>query len=75
MTKINELLTGMWYWLLDLREEHGQDLIEYALIAALVSVGIVVAVALSPLQNGFTTWAGDVVTCITGDAAACDALF
>jgi len=36
--------------------EEGQDLIEYALVTALIAVGIIVTIVLTPLEEAFTTW-------------------
>jgi len=47
------------------RDEKGQDMIEYALIAAVISIPIVL-VAVGLLSPAFANWAGDVATKIGG---------
>jgi len=49
------------------REEKGQDMIEYALISALLSLVIVVAAA-GVLEGSFTNWANWVAEQINGVA-------
>ena len=44
--------------------EEGQDLIEYALISAVLSLGIIAVIVLAGIPSAFTGWAGDVVTAI-----------
>jgi Flp pilus assembly pilin Flp len=56
----------LYVWLKDLlQRERGQDMVEYALITVLVSVGVVLAVWASGLFDGFGTWADNMVACIT----------
>ncbi len=50
MTKLYTLLKGL------LRNERGQDMVEYALITVLISVAIVLA-AIFILEPAFTSWA------------------
>ncbi len=45
--------------------EEGQDLIEYALITAALSLGIIVIVAGAGIPGAFTGWATRIVTAIT----------
>ena len=53
-----------------LREEDGAQVIEYALIIAVVSIALVVALsALTANGGGFATFIGRVTTCLT--TAAC----
>jgi len=47
------------------RDERGQDMIEYALIAAVISIPIVL-VAVGVLSPAFSNWAGDVAGKIGG---------
>ncbi len=55
----------LYIWLKDLlRNERGQDMVEYALITVLVSVAIVLAV-IAILPGAFKTWADAVEACIT----------
>ena len=61
----------LYVWLQDLlRNERGQDMVEYALITVLISVAIVIAV-LAVLPGAFTTWANDVKSCITAPSTDC----
>jgi Flp pilus assembly pilin Flp len=59
---LNELMLRVWAWF---HREEGQDLIEYALVTALISVAIITAVALTPLGSAFDTWAQNVADAIT----------
>jgi len=54
----------LYVWLTDLlRNERGQDMVEYALITAVISIAIVVAV-IAILGPAFTVWAEGVRDCI-----------
>ena len=66
MTKLYTFLKGL------LRNERGQDLVEYALITAVISIAIIVAVMLI-IGPAFTTWANSVEACIE-TPSACVAL-
>ena len=46
--------------------EKGQDLIEYALVTALISVGIILTVVLTPLESAFGTWVTNIAADISG---------
>ena len=46
--------------------EEGQDLIECALVTALISVGIIVGVILSPLSSAFDGWVTNISSEISG---------
>ncbi|NDZ15970.1 Flp family type IVb pilin [Variovorax sp. WS11] len=48
-------------------EEDGAQIIEYALIVAVVSLGLILLVQTGLLANGgaFTTWLANVGTCLT----------
>ena len=59
MTKLFDLIKGL------IRREEGQDVIEYALISALISVGVISVVLLTGLVDAFGAWATAV-----GDALA-----
>lgn len=49
-----------------LREEDGAQVIEYALIIAVVSIALVIALsALTKNGGGFTTFIGRVTNCLT----------
>jgi pilus assembly protein Flp/PilA len=53
---MNKVMLKLYLTLQALREEHGQDLIEYVLIGGVVALGAVA---------GMTTFAGDVNTAFT----------
>ena len=46
------------------RDEEGAQVVEYALIIAVVSIGLVVLMKSGTLFTGFTAWMGRVVTCL-----------
>jgi Flp pilus assembly pilin Flp len=52
MTLVNELLTKVWLGLRSLKDERGQDLMEYALLAGFIAVAFAVAAA-AVLTTGF----------------------
>jgi Flp pilus assembly pilin Flp len=45
--------------------EEGQDLIEYALVTAVISVGIIVGIIFTPLGTAFQTWVDNIAAEIT----------
>ena len=47
------------------QREEGQDLIEYALITAVISVGIIVGLILTPLGTAFQAWVDGIAAEIT----------
>lgn len=52
------------------KDEEGAQVVEYALIIAVVSIGLVVALdALADNGGGFATFITRVTTCLTGTAA------
>ena len=54
----------IYVWLTDLlKSERGQDMVEYALITAVISIVIVLA-TITVIGPAFTIWAGSVKTCI-----------
>ena len=54
------------------RDEEGAQVVEYALIIAVVSIGLVVLIQNSALLgNGFTGWVTRVVDCLTGTPGSC----
>ncbi len=58
----------LYVWVKDLlRNERGQDMVEYALIVAVISIVIVLATMLA-IGPAFTTWANGVAGCITNPA-------
>lgn len=52
------------------KDEEGAQVVEYALIIAVVSIGLVVALTgpAPSLATGFTTFIGRVTGCLTGGA-------
>lgn len=44
--------------------EEGQDLIEYALISAVLSLGIIAVIVIAGIPGAFEGWAGDIVASI-----------
>ncbi len=46
------------------QREEGQDLIEYALITAVISVGIITGLVLLGLSGAFQGWVDDITTAI-----------
>jgi len=46
------------------QREEGQDLIEYALISAVLSLGIIAVIVVAGIPSAFTGWAGDIVEAI-----------
>ncbi len=61
----------LYIWLKDLlRNERGQDMVEYALITVLVSVAIILAV-FAILPGAFNTWATAVGSCVSNPLANC----
>ena len=59
---LNELLVRVLAWF---HREEGQDLIEYALITAVISVGIIVGLILTPLGEAFQGWVDGIAAEIT----------
>ena len=54
----------VYVWLTEqLRREEGQDMIEYALIASVSAIAVVLATA-AILQPAFATWADGVGKCV-----------
>ena len=59
----------IYVWLTSLiRGERGQDMVEYALITAVISIAIIVAV-IAILGPAFTVWAEAVEDCIATPSA------
>jgi Flp pilus assembly pilin Flp len=57
----------LYVWMKNLlSREEGQDVIEYALISALISVGIVSVVLLTGMVGAFGTWATAVADAVGG---------
>jgi Flp pilus assembly pilin Flp len=55
----------LYIWVKDLlRSERGQDMVEYALITAVISIVVVLA-TIFLLGPAFDTWATKIATCIT----------
>ena len=54
----------LYIWLNGLlKSERGQDMVEYALITAVISIAIVIAV-FAIIDPAFTTWAESIEACI-----------
>jgi pilus assembly protein Flp/PilA len=53
-------------------EEDGAQIIEYALIVAVVSLGLIILVQTGLINGGgaFSTWLADVSTCLTSGTCA-----
>jgi pilus assembly protein Flp/PilA len=55
-----------------LHDESGAQVVEYALIIAVVSIALVVALkGLTDSNGSFTTFIGRVVTCLTSTTGGC----
>ena len=55
-----------------LSDEDGAQVVEYALIIAVVSIALVVALkALTSTNGSFSTFIGRVVTCLTSTTGGC----
>ena len=60
----------LYIWMTDLlRRERGQDMVEYALITAVISIVVVLA-TIFLLGPAFNTWATKVADCITNPGNA-----
>ncbi|QOQ84308.1 MULTISPECIES: Flp family type IVb pilin [Comamonas] len=51
------------------RDEEGAQIIEYALIVAVVSLGLILLMQTDLLGTGFSAWIDKVNTCLTGTCA------
>jgi pilus assembly protein Flp/PilA len=49
-----------------LRDEEGAQIVEYSLIIAVVSIGLILLMQNGALFVGFTAWMGRVITCLSG---------
>ena len=58
---LNELMLRVWAWF---HREEGQDLIEYALITAVIAVGIIVGLVVTPLGEAFQGWVDNIAAAI-----------
>lgn len=56
MTLINDILAKAWFGLRSLKDERGQDLLEYALLGGLIAVAILAAIGIftGALNDMFT---------------------
>ena len=45
--------------------EEGQDLIEYALVTALISVGIITGIVMTPLETAFSSWVSSMAAALS----------
>ena len=57
------MLLKLWVWFHD---EKGQDLVEYAMIVAGLSIAIIAAIVLGGIPGAFTTWATNVKNAVLG---------
>ena len=46
------------------RDEEGAQVVEYALIIAVISIGLILTMQSSGLTTGISTWVGRIVTCL-----------
>ena len=46
------------------REDEGAQVVEYSLIIAVVSIGLILLMKNGALFTGFTTWMNRVITCL-----------
>ncbi len=46
-------------------DEEGAQIVEYSLIIAVVSIGLILLMQNGAIWTGFTTWMGRVSTCLT----------
>jgi pilus assembly protein Flp/PilA len=53
------------------KEEDGAQVIEYALIVAVVSIALVIALSGLTTGNYFATFVGRVAACLSGDMVTC----
>ena len=60
---LNEFLIRLLAWF---HREEGQDLIEYALITAVISVPIITGLVVAGLPGAFQTWVDGVAAAING---------
>ena len=54
------------------RDEEGAQVVEYALIIAVVSIALVIALRVLTTGGSFTTWIGRVTTCLTSLTGVCN---
>jgi len=59
----NRLFVRMLAWF---HREEGQDLIEYALITALISVAIITGLVVAGLSGAFQDWVDGIAAAING---------
>jgi pilus assembly protein Flp/PilA len=53
------------------RDEEGAQIVEYSLIIAVVSIGLILLMQNGSLFTGFTKWMDRVKDCLSGAAGAC----
>lgn len=61
---LNELMLRVLAWF---QGEEGQDLIEYALISAVLSLGIIAIITAAGIPGAFQGWAGKVVAAVSSN--------
>jgi pilus assembly protein Flp/PilA len=53
-----------------IRDEEGAQIVEYALIIAVVSIALVVAISAITTNGGMSNWIGRVKSCLTSTTCA-----
>ncbi len=64
MTFINDILTKVWLGLKSLKDERGQDLIEYALLSGVIAIALVALWASGVLNTALSSMASGISNCI-----------
>ena len=60
---LNQLLVRLLTWF---HQEEGQDLVEYALITAVIAIPIIIGLVLVGLPGAFQAWVDGVAAAING---------
>lgn len=53
-----------------LRDPHGAQVVEYALVIAVISIALVVALQAPAIASSFASFIGRVATCLAGGACS-----
>ena len=62
------MLSVLFSWIrMHVRNERGQDLLEYALLGGLIAAAIVAVIALGTMTDAITSMAGGISDCIDFD--------
>ncbi len=64
MTFMNDLLTKVWLGLKSLKDERGQDLIEYALLGGLIALTLMAVAVLTGMSGAVQNMAAGIGRCI-----------